>query len=255
MSPKAVSKPLILGAEPEKRKGPKLVANSCEVEHILLEIAYMHMDPLKGVKQPVTMWYNTVWLVRWILEVVLCTCFVYHPKTIYAILIPINLAMTVYAILVRNSFTNPLTGLVIMAEEVLVFLLHLFMGFLMWDALRKKGSYMKQTTVMLFVMLGLLIYLIVMFMQFLLLKNALTEVVESDREENLNSQDVRLEEASNDELNNRMKTYNRLKMGDGEENLPEEPLRSEPEEEDLNIAEKKKNNVKFQLGPAVGQNK
>jgi len=240
-----------------------LVGDECEVEHVILEVAYMHMDPYKSVKNPIGQWYNTIWLLRWFGYTIFSHAFRYNPRTMFSLFIPINLGMIALAIMAKPHFNNSGIAVMCIVEEIFVFIWHIAIWILFLDQWRKDPlEHMGSGPVWGCVLTAMLSYFICMILEAILLKDALTETVKSDREENLNAQDIEIEELSNDEVNLRMQTYNKLKMGEIQPNknssTPGDAIRAQSElvrleEEKLN-EKKRKSNVKFNLGPTVGQN-
>lgn len=185
------------------------------------------------------------------------------PRTMMVLVQPVNLGMIAFSFLARPHFNNSKIGLIVFLEEILIFVWFMCILILFMDQWRSGDEYMGKGWIWSFVLISLLLYLVVMIMECLLIMDSLTETVKSDREENLNAQDLQIEENSNDEVNLRMQTYNKLKMGEIQPNnnvsTPGDAIRGQSEllrkeQEKLDERKKKKSNVKFNLGPSVGQN-
>lgn len=201
----------------------------CGANMIVFEFCFMHMDPSRASKNIFALYYNPLLFTRWMLFMIFGIMFWGKPRTMYSLALVYNIIWIVVTALAMKSMHSPAKYWIIV-EEIL---------FLIWHAVQlmffiDQGKYVNRDTerypidgeyppqnlsknsVRGWVTFVILIYLACLVIEWVLFCKAMTVKATSLQEENLNSEDLKLEIGSKDELNNRITKYKSIKSGKGD---------------------------------------
>jgi hypothetical protein len=181
-----------------------------QYDSIIDEVAFMHQDKKLAIASPVSQFYNVAWLARWIITIFLAITWFNKPRTMYWIILIIELGIIVLTVLSMASFDKP-SGVLILVSEILTFLRHLVQLFNFMD--QAGSGTMSQFLVDLFTHIAFWGYIIATLIEFALLFAPLYSTGGATAQENAASEDVRLDLESNNELGNKINTYKNMKSG------------------------------------------
>lgn len=186
-------------------------------ESFIDEVAYMHQVKKSAIMTPIGQFYNVAFLARWALTIFFAATWFNKPRTMYWIVIIMDLALVVLTVIALNTFNKP-SGILILISEVLTFLRHLVQLFNFMD--QAGSGEMSQFLVDLFTHIAFWGYIFSTLIEFTLLFAPLFSSGSSSAQENANSEDVRLDLESNNELGNKINTYKSMKSGKVTNNAP-----------------------------------
>lgn len=204
----------------------------CGANMVIFEYCFMHMDPSKASKNIFALYYNSLFFTRWMIFMGFGIMFWGKPRTMYSLALVYNVLWLGITILAMPSMFSPAKWW-IMAEEIIILLWHLIQLIFFID----QGKYVNRDlekypegtvtstnyppellqvkTVRSYVIIIILFYLFCLVIEWVLFCKALTVKATSLQDENLNSEDVKMEIGSNDELNKRITNYKSIKSGKG----------------------------------------
>jgi hypothetical protein len=171
------------------------------------EVAFMHQDKKLATANPVAKFYNSAYLFRWLIVVFLAVTWFNKPRTMYWIIVIIDLAFVIMCGMSLGTFYKPL-GVLIIISEVLTFLRHLVQIFNWMD--QAGSGEMAQFWVDLFTHIAFWSYILSTLIEFVLL---FAPLFSGSGSENAASEDVKLDLESNNELGNKISTYKTMKSG------------------------------------------
>lgn len=184
--------------------GPEL-----SYEAIKVEIAFQHQNYFKAVKKPIFRYYNTAYLCKQMLVVFIGTLFYTAGRTIYALLIVIDVLWVVATALALPSF-HKCNGYMILASDVLQFWKHLPQLVFTVDSV--SGYFIGQATTNSWSVIGVLAWFFGILIEFILIFMGRRES-DPGPTENLNQEEIKLDVGSEDELKRKMDNYKLVKTG------------------------------------------
>lgn len=93
--------------------------SDCEIQDVIEEIAFQHMDHVRAVASPFSTYLGTAWFLRWIIFTLISSIWFESPRTLYSLALVINIAFIALTALSMDAFHKP-DGMLILTEEVLI---------------------------------------------------------------------------------------------------------------------------------------
>lgn len=204
----------------------------CGADMIVFEYCFMHMDPSKASKDVFALYYGPMYFSRWMLTLIFSILFWMAPRTMYSLIVTFDIIWIGITIKAMWSIHYPARNWII-GEEVLLLIWHIIQLVFFADQAkyfnRNKSDFpdghkhsdgypsenLQEGAVEFWSVLVIIIFFVCCFIEWSLIYYALTVKASSLQEENLNSEDIKMEMGSNDELNLRMKNYKSIKSGKG----------------------------------------
>ena len=189
-----------------------LVANGVQqsYDQFIDEVAFMHQHKKTALASPITQWYNVAYLVRWLLIMFFAVTWFDKPRTMYWIIIVLEMGFLGLTIVSLKSFNKP-SGILILVSESLTLARH-FVQVINWHDQAGTGG-MAQFWVDFNTHIGFWGYIFATFIEFALLFAPLYAKGSGSAQENAASEDIRLDLESNNELGNKINTYKSMKSG------------------------------------------
>ena len=189
--------------------------NHCSMADVKLELVFMHQDPNIAAKHPLGVFCTALFVNRWIWFGVAGWIFTKKPRTMYTIFVGVDLIMIIVSASSLPTFRNG-AGILILIEEVLVFLWHASQMILFYDQGRvvdKGKDGMSKNWVWFFVVIVFGAYLVTILIEIILIFIAIFGKggISGYDEENLNSEELRLDAASDNNLEKKVTQFNKLK--------------------------------------------
>lgn len=204
----------------------------CGADMIVFEFCFMHMDPSKASKDIFALYYGPLYFSRWMLTIIFAILFWTSPRTMYSLIVTYDIIWIGVTIKAMWSMHYPARNWII-AEEVLLLIWHIIQLVFFADQAiyerRNKDDFpdghlhsdgypsanLQRKTVKFWSIILIIIMAVCCLIEWILIYYAITVKASSLQEENLNSEDVKMEMESNDELNLRMNNYKSIKTGKG----------------------------------------
>jgi hypothetical protein len=187
-----------------------ICSDNCTVDALYLQYWLMFQYHYKSSLNKVAQYYNTIWVLRWVVFAVFAIIWYKYPRTLYTLYLAINIGMIIVTIVAKQSFRFAFKF--ILVEEILVTLWHLAALINFIDYYGKENMSQFLTDVTSHVMLWS--YIITILIEVVLLamgafKNA--EYFNAFPQNTLQSEDIRIDLQSKDELEGKIETYKTMK--------------------------------------------
>lgn len=160
---------LIFLDETTKKNDPSIhqdIWSDCEIQDIIEEIAFQHMDHIKAVFNPMATYIGTLWFIRWLVFVAIATIWYESTRTIYIISSILNATFIGLTVVSYEAYYQP-DAMLILAEEIIIFVWHLLQLLLFFD-LESGGNY-SSTIVWILVILIFLCFISTILIEFALI--------------------------------------------------------------------------------------
>lgn len=181
-----------------------------QYEPVIEEVAFMHQDKNTAVSTLIGQYYNVIFLCRWTITVFLAVTWYNQPRTMYWLIIVMEIIMIVLTVVALKTFRRP-SGVLILVSEILTFLRHFVQLINLMD---EAGSgNMAQFWVDLFTHIAFWSYIFSTFIEIALLFAPLYSYGSGSAPENAASEDIRMDIESTNELGTKIDTYKNLKSG------------------------------------------
>jgi hypothetical protein len=185
---------------------------NCTVDAMYNEYFLAFQFYYKSCHDFLSQYYNTIWVLRWVVFAVFSIIWYKFPRTLYILFFVLNVAMIFITLKIKKSFRWPLAWTLILVEEVLVTLWHLaaLINFVDYYGNRGMGQFLVNvnTHVMFWAyVFTVLIELILLVGGALVNKGYFSAFPETVAQ----SEDVKIEIQSQDELEGKIDTYRTMK--------------------------------------------
>lgn len=155
--------------DPVKLEEDEITSDSCTADNLNQQYYLMHQFHHKDAHNSVSRFYNTIWIVRWILVAGGCALWYNIPRTIYVLLTLSDVVMVIITIYIRKSFRKGFTFGLILAEEIMIFFWHVCGTILFFDYYGSRNQKVGILLVAVYTMLiALFVTLIIEFLLFVM---------------------------------------------------------------------------------------
>lgn len=135
------------------------------MQDIIEEIGFQHMDHIRAVLNPTATYLGTLWYIRWIIFTVIAAALYQKTRTAYLIFTILDLIFVVLSALSLEAYHKP-TGILIIVEEIAIFIWHL-LQLLLFNDLEKGGNF-SSGLVWTFVIIIFICYIAVILIEIVL---------------------------------------------------------------------------------------
>jgi len=98
---------------------------NCTTDALYEDYFLMVQHHFRSVHTNLSKFYNTIWIMRWVVFAVFSIIWYKYPRTLYLLFLVINLAMIGITVVIKKSFRWGFAFKLILVEEILVTLWHL----------------------------------------------------------------------------------------------------------------------------------
>ena len=181
----------------------------CLLADVEYETAYMHMDMQKAVLNPFSAYYNSVNILRWVLVAYASLIFDDFPRTMYCILWIVDIVFVALAVLAAPGFYHPCSVFAVL-QEVFVLVWH-FCHWILWLDVEGRIGYGENWVEFYVGVVSVCVAGAIICELFLLLWAVVGDRCNKDQRPVY--EDNAFSELSNNELNNKIQTYNTMRSG------------------------------------------
>jgi len=196
--------------------GKYLAHELCSVDSLYLQYGLMFQHHYRSVHSTLSKFYNTIWVMRWVVFAVFAIIWFKFPRTLYILYLIINVGMIIITVLIKSSFRFGF-GL-ILVEEILVCLWHLaaLINYLDYYGSRGMSSFFVNlnTHIMFWAfIITVIIELVLLILGAMNNRKHFNAFPNEHREKAMSeSQGLKIDIESNNELQAKIKTYTSMKQ-------------------------------------------
>ena len=200
----------------------------CTVDAMYNEFFLQFNHHYKAGHAKLSNYYSTVWCMRWVFFAVSSIVWYRFPRTMYAIFFVLNILMIVWTVTLKNQFRSKLLWILILVEEILIWIWHLgaWINYLDYygNATMAKFWVNLNTNLMFWPYIAtLLIETFILVYMAIVNKNYYSTLPSAVENTTPARDDIQIDIQSKDELENKIETYRTMKESSQRQDGPEDP--------------------------------